>query len=68
MKEREKGTIERGKVLSVTGEGCTIASLDRDGITTPPMLPVNETETFSPGDKVYYFYFHDGTGRIICKL
>lgn len=66
MAEREKGAIERGKILAVEDGGYTIASLDRDGITTPPLLPVSESDTFSPGDRVFYFYFRDGTGRIIC--
>lgn len=68
MTERQIGTIERGIILSCENDGYTISSIDRNGITTPPMLSLDKTESFSEGDKVYYFIFHDGTGRVICKL
>ena len=58
----ERGAIERGEIAEVSGNGYIVMSLDRDGITTPPL----DEETYSVGDKVYYFYFRDGTGRIIC--
>ena len=64
---REKGIIERGEIVSVDQGKYKIASLDRDGIITPPMLPIDDKE-YAVGDKVYYFYFKDGTGRIICGL
>lgn len=65
--EHRYGTIERGKILSASNGEYTIASLDRDGITTPPLKPVNTSATFSAGDMVYFFYFKDGTGRILCE-
>lgn len=61
----ERGGIERGEIAEVSGNGYIVKSLDRDGITTPPLEALHE-ETYSVGDKVYYFYFRDGTGRIIC--
>ena len=62
------GMIERGTVSTVSNGAYTIASLDRDGIMTPPLLPLNTEDSFSVGDRVYYFYFADGTGRIIGQL
>lgn len=68
----ETGMVERGKVISEskTDEGWAYAleSLDRDGITTPPLLPVHNRERFEVGEKAYYFFFNDGTGRVICRL
>lgn len=68
MAEREKGIIERGQVAEVKDGSYIIASLDRDGIVTPPLLPISETDMYLPGDKVFYFYFSDGSGRVICRF
>ena len=38
--EHERGIIERGKVTAVSANGYTVASLDRDGIETPPLRPI----------------------------
>lgn len=65
VKESGIGRIERGQIVKVSEEKYTVRSLDRDGITTPPIEAIN-AETYSPGDKVYFFYFNDGTGKIIC--
>lgn len=64
---RELGAIERGKIVAASEGLYTIRSLDRDGITTPPMKAIDET-AYSIGDRVFFFYFSDGTGRIICGL
>ena len=66
--EREHGIIERGEVIEVKTGGYVIASADRDGIITPPLGPLESGHSYSVNDKVYYFIFKDGTGRIICKL
>ncbi len=58
--------IERGKVLTVKVEGYTVASLDREGIESPPIFPM-DGRSYTVGDTVYYFLFRDGTGRILCK-
>ena len=64
--EREHGIIERGKVIEAATTGYRIAS--------PPLKPIEsgqnsgETPTYNVGDMVYYFIFHDGTGRIICAI
>ena len=40
--EREKGIIERGTILEAKDGGYTVASLDRDGIITPPLMALEE--------------------------
>ena len=65
---REHGIIERGTVTEITAGKYTVASIDREGIVTPPLPPLMEENSFSVGDQVIYFYFNDGTGRIICVL
>ena len=62
------GIIERGTVTEITDGKYSVASIDREGIVTPPMLPLMDGSIFSVGDQVVYFYFDDGTGRIICAL
>ena len=52
--------IERGVISKIdTGTGaCTIQSIDRSGITTPPLLRAwNGDESWTPavGNMVYYF-------------
>lgn len=63
--EHAGGRIERGVIKTASEEGYVLRSCDRDGIETPPLKPVDD-KTYSEGDKVYFFYFHDGTGKIIC--
>lgn len=66
--EKIQGIIERGTIIAQEGNGYIIASIDRDGIKTPPLEPTDNNNSFSEGDRVYYFIFNDGTGRIICKF
>jgi len=72
--EHERGIIERGKVTAVSANGYTVASLDRDGIETPPLRPMQYGQSggtvpeYAVGNRVYYFIFKDGTGRIICAI
>lgn len=66
--ERERGVIERGQVVETGANGYAIQSLDRDGIKTPPLKALEEGQSYSVGDKVYYFIFKDGTGRIISGI
>lgn len=61
------GIVERGEVSQVHQDGYIISSLDRNGIITRPIKPVG-TESYKAGDRVYYFIFNDGTGRIICGM
>lgn len=59
--------IERGRITEQTDEGYRVASLDCDGIISPPLLPIDD-KTYTIGEVVYFFLFHDGTGRIICNV
>lgn len=66
--DRSKGAfIERGVVLEASNGKYKIKSLDRDGIETPP-IGAADTRTYSAGDRVYFFLFPDGTGRILCPM
>lgn len=60
------GIVERGTIAEAGPDGYTVASFDRDGIVTPPLMPMIEGQTYAAGDKVYYFVFGDGTGKILC--
>lgn len=59
-------TIERGRITAATEGGYAVASLDRDGVESPPLAGIDNT-TYTVGDMVYFFLFRDGTGKIICK-
>lgn len=58
--------MERGKITSVSEDGYTVASFDRDGIISPPIGDINDAD-YTVGDIVYFFLFSDGTGKIMCK-
>ena len=60
-------SIERGKVLTATADGYTVASLDREGLESPPIVPIDNT-SYTVGDTVCFFMFRDGTGKILCKV
>ena len=60
------GIVERGEIVEVVLGRYKIASFDRDGIITPPLEPMMEGQIYTAGDKVYYFIFGDGTGKILC--
>lgn len=67
------GRIERGQVISKyddIAKGAIlyrVQSLDRDGIIIPEMRSVDD-RTYELEEKVYYFSFPDGTGRILCSM
>ncbi|MBQ8111364.1 MAG: hypothetical protein IJ124_14505 [Clostridia bacterium] len=58
--------IERGEILSEDSAAYTVKSLDRDGIITPPIKAINDG--YDVGDRVFFFLFNDGSGRIIDKM
>lgn len=70
----DKGIIERGKITTITDGGYSVSSLDRDGIVTPPLKAIQYGQSsgtlpnYKVGDRVYFFVFSDGTGRIIDKM
>lgn len=57
--------VERGKIDRAEGGGYIVSSYDREGITTPPILAI-DGHSYTVGDTVYFFFFPDGTGKIIC--
>lgn len=59
--------VERGKVTAAEHNGYIVASSERPGVTTPPIKGINN-ENYSAGDRVFFFLFNDGDGRIIGKL
>ena len=59
--------IERGEVVMEVGGKYVVASLDREGIATPPLGKLTD-EVYDVGDTVYFFLFGDGTGKIISRL
>ena len=58
------GNIERGKIVEVTGSGYIVESLDRKGIVSPPITPI-DSNTYAVTDMVLFVLFNDGTGKII---
>ncbi len=59
--------VERGEITGAESGGYTVKSCDRDGIESPPITPI-DNESYTKGDKVYFFLFPDGTGKILCRL
>lgn len=66
--------IERGFITGIEDSGYIIASLDRDGIITPPIKPIEagkpgiQEPDYNIGNMVIYFIFKDGTGKILCAI
>lgn len=61
------GAIRRGKITSSADEGYEIDDLDRKGIHIPPLKSVDNSK-YTIDDIVYFFYFPDGTGKILCGM
>lgn len=59
--------IERGTILTASEAGYTVASFDREGIQSPPILPIDGA-VYTVGSRVYFFLFPDGTGKILCGM
>ncbi len=58
------GFIERGSIKEAAQAGYIVESLDRKGIISPPIQPINDS-TYTQGDMVLFVLFRDGTGKII---
>lgn len=67
MDEQYGARIERGRVQSVSKEGARIASIDRDGVQTPPLKALSSLP-LAEGDFVYFFLFDDGRGRVLDRF
>nr|DAU77505.1 MAG TPA: hypothetical protein [Caudoviricetes sp.] len=59
--------IERGEIREKTESGYVVASLDREGIETQPIKALEDKE-YTVGERVYFFCFQDGTGKIISNI
>ena len=60
--------VERGTIKEISGTNYVVESIDRKGITTPPIPKVPwDEDTYSVGDTVYFFVFCDGDGMILSK-
>jgi len=59
--------IERGIVTGAENGGYTVESHDRAGVTTPPITGILQ-ELYAAGDRVFFFLFEDGDGKIIGKM
>lgn len=69
MKNENYGaSIECGVVESIENGAYRVASYTRDGAQSRPIKPINITDIFQKGDKVYFFMFDNGNGMIISKL
>lgn len=70
MKEGKKygAPIERGVIETIEDGRYRVASFTRNGITSLPLKAMNEADTLSVGDRVYFFLFDDGDGLIIGKM
>jgi len=68
MGGRERGLpgamIERGKITAAEDGAYTVESYDRPG----KEIILNAAEEYSAGEKVYFFSFPDGEGKIIGKI
>jgi len=60
-------TVERGKIAEAVTGGYRVENLDRPGLTSGVITGTDDT-AYEAGDKVYFFLFRDGTGKIICKV
>lgn len=61
--------IERGRIAQADAEAgtYTVESLDRPGVTTPPMKTIDEA-ILDEDALVFFFMFNDGGGKIIGKM
>lgn len=59
--------IERGVIQRVTEDGFIVLSYDREGLETPQIKTV-QNHQYSAGDRVYFFLYDDGSGKIICAM
>ena len=60
-------TLERGVIDCIEDGKYRVSSITRDGITSMPIKPVREEDTYEIGDMVYFFLFNDGDGLILRK-
>lgn len=59
--------IERGVIAQTVDGKYTVQSFDRPGLVTPPIETINQQQ-HNAGDRVYFFLFDDGCGKIIASM
>ena len=59
--------IERGVIVQEVNGKYIVQSFDRHGLMTPPIETIN-AQQFNAGDRVYFFLFDDGSGKIIASM
>lgn len=59
--------LERGIIQAAGAEGYTVSSYDRPGIIGKGIRDILGN-THAAGDKVYWFFYPDGTGIILCEM
>lgn len=61
-----RALIERGEIASAENGLYLVKSLDREGVTA--RLKSIDNTAYDAGNRVYFFLFDDGTGRILGLL
>lgn len=56
--------LERGEITEASAQGYTVVSSERPGIISPPISDMFGND-HDVGDRVIFFLFEDGDGRII---
>ena len=60
-------TIERGRIAEVVDGGYRVKNLDRPGLISRVITGMDDTE-YKAEERVYFFMFNDGNGKILCKI
>lgn len=68
MAKHEYGAaIERGEIIQKRDDGYVVRSITRDGVITPAMEAMGG-KLYEIGDKVAFFMFEDGKGKILTGI
>lgn len=57
--------IHIGTIVNTDNGSYTVKSITESPMETPPMTAIDDAE-YSAGDRVCYFLFDNGFGKIIC--
>ena len=66
-KQKNTAAIERGRIAEVTDGGYRVKNLDRPGLISRMITGMDDT-VYQAEDRVYFFMFNDGNGKILCKI
>ena len=59
--------IDRGEIVLADPNGYVIESYGRYNLRTPKIRAIGNEE-YQAGDRVYFFLFDDGDGKILGKM